>query len=211
MRGIFVFTMMIFSSFANAKIDVYGGMYFGDVEWKESYLGNNFEHGSEFFVGHWGAGFGVKPMLTLGAFEIGLVGEAGWVGDTMQRKQTLPAGGTANNRVEYYRVMGGASAGFSFGKSFGIYGDYYSQVENTITFSNTSASNPFRSGDKMKGSGYGVALKYSYFEKAPAYVMYRRLTYTDIQNGGTWINLPSTRYTSQLVVEDVLASAIFSF
>ncbi len=195
---------------AVASLDIYTGMSMGEMTMSETQGGSSYSHASTFFVGHWGFGLGGRWKMDLGDLGVGVLGELAWVGDSTQR--TLA--GTVNNtwnRFESYRVLGGGVVSYNFAKTFVFSAEYYPSVVNTVTFSDGNQDNPFRQNDKLTATGFGVGFTFDYWGNAPAHLMYRRFMYKEVQMAGVDTVLPTSRYTTEVKVEDIFVGVLKTF
>lgn len=190
-----------------AGLKFYGGINAGNYWLNETTGGNNYKHESS-FMGHLGFAFGGKYLIQLGPIGLGIIGELGWQGNSVDRRQT---GSTSSAwyRNEMNHFLYGASIHLGSEK-VALIGEYYPSVQNTISYSDAGGANPWRTNDILRGTGYGIGISYAFWS-TPAYVMYRRLSYKDVQMAGAAVTLPSSRYTTEFLIEDMLMGAIISF
>lgn len=207
MRKIFLILLFLpLSSYASFQL--YGGMNIGSLSMDETSGANSYKHSSTFFVGHWGYGLGSRIKLDLGALKIGVVGDLSWNGDSIERKQN---GVThdATYRQESYRVLAGGTFSLDAG-AFGLIGEYYPYVVNTVTYSDDKSENLFRKNDKFKGTGWGAGFQFAMGAGFYYSALYRQLIYKDIESNGTTLTLPNDNY-SAIRVDDILVSAAKEF
>lgn len=199
------FLVLIFSTPAFATFEVYGGMDVGSYSLSENNAGQNYNHESA-FLGHLGLSIGARYMINLGPFGFGVVGDVGWHGDSVDRKL---AGSIQSSwyRNEQTHLFTGVSARIG-SDNIGLLYDYYPSVRNNITYSDAGNQNPWRNNDVLTGTGYALGFA---IWKIHSFALYRRLSYKDVQMAGQAVTLPTARYKSELLIEDVLAGATFSF
>lgn len=202
-------SLLLFALPTFAKIEIYSGFLIGSAKMDETQSGNSYTHTNTFFVGHFGIGAGTRIKLEIDNFSFGVLGELDWLGDSFDRKQT----GVVNDatyRYESTRLMSGLTSTLRFGY-FGIIGEYYPWVQNTVTYSDEKTENPFRKNDKLKATGYGLGFNIEFGNSGFAYsTVYRRLTYSDVEMSGAQVSLPSGQYSS-MVLDDIMASLRFSY
>ncbi len=204
--ALLVFT---FAQQSMAHIELYGSMNIGASKMDETQGGNSFTHTNSFFVGHWGFGGGGRFKYNIDKFGIGVVTDLSWLGDTFERKQTGGVTTDATYRFESYRLLGGATVSFAIG-SFHLIGEYYPYAQNTVTYSDDKVENPYRKNDKLKATGFGLGFNYEFGSNVGYSVIYRRLTYKDVEMNGASVALPTAQY-SALNIEDIIVSLVVAF
>ncbi len=207
-NAILALFLIAFAQTTFAHIELYGSMNIGASKMDETQGGNSFIHANSFFVGHWGFGGGGRFKYNIDKFGIGLVTDLAWLGDTFERKQS----GVINDatyRFESYRLLGGATVSFGIG-SFHLIGEYYPYAQNTVTYSDDKVENPYRKSDKLKATGFGLGFNYEFASNFGYSVIYRRLTYKDVEMNGASVTLPTAQY-SALNIDDVIVSLVIAF
>lgn len=195
---IFVMSLMI-SSPALASVDLYTGFNIGALTMEEDGVAASFHHAETFFIGHLGAGLGAKFKLDVGNWGLGVVTDAAWIGNTVERTQQSTAS-SATYRNEYYRLIGGLVANYKMG-GLSLCAEYYPFVENTVSFSDEKDENPFRRNDKLKGTGGGLGLSVDLGGIGLYQLMFRRLSYANIQTSGAALFLPTSVYSAPIYTE----------
>ncbi len=115
----------------------------------------------------------------------------------------------ATYRQESYRVLAGGTFSLDAG-AFGLIGEYYPYVVNTVTYSDDKSENLFRKNDKFKGTGWGAGFQFAMGAGFYYSALYRQLIYKDIESSGTTLTLPNDNY-SAICVDDILVSVAKEF
>jgi len=201
-----ILLFLVFES--KASVQLYGIGATGFAKATETNSGNTFSHTNSFFIGHFGYGGGARLGFDLANVTLGAVGELAWVGNSFDRKQT----GVVNDstyRYESIRTILGLSTALNLGP-MKVVGEYYPSVQNTVSYSDDKSQNPFRKNDKLKATGYGLGIGYSFASGFNMAVLYRILTYKNVEMNGTAVTLPNSQYT-EFVFNEVTFGPTYSF
>lgn len=204
----FFVTLFLYPPHASASVDVYLGLNVGSVLMKEENAGTDYNHQSSFFVGHWGYSLGVRPKLDLGKFSLGVIGEVGWVGNSMERKLTT-ATDSSSYRNEFRRGLAGATAALNTGASSIIF-EYYPWVQNSVFYSDNKTENPFRKDDALKATGYGFGFNFGFSNGFASQILYKNLVYKDVTMNGLKITIPNDQFKS-LKVDEITLGFVLKF
>lgn len=189
----FLFMMLGLARSGKASVDVYGTINMGEMQAQEDSAGTNYTNRSTFFVGHWGYSLGTRAKITLGSIGLGLVGELGWIGDSLDRKTSASGISGSTYRNEFYRSLAGASLALQTGSS-AILLEHYPWVQNSVTYSDEKSQNPFRKNDKLNATGYGFGFNFGSSNTSGYQLMYKKLQYKNVMMNGTSVTLPNTQY-----------------
>jgi hypothetical protein len=165
--------IVFFALQASAEFETYFSI---PVDWvsMDEYAGaTTYKHATAFM--DFGLSLGARLGTNIGPLQLGLVGEAGWVGNSVNRTVKSGVGTTSWYRVERYNLISGGYLGLMALGKFGIWGEYYPQYTSNVSFSDGGGANPFRHNNMLYGDGYaaGVALS---LEKVRISFLIRRLT-----------------------------------
>jgi hypothetical protein len=205
---IFIAALFEYIPHAGASVDVYLGLNVGSVLMKEENTGTEYNHQSSFFVGHWGYSLGVRPKLDLGKFSLGVVGEVGWVGNSMERKLTTATDKT-NYRNEFRRGLAGPTVALNTGASSIIF-EYYPWVQNSVFYSDNKTENPFRKDDTLKATGYGFGFNFGFSNGFASQILYKNLVYKEVMMNGLKAVLPNDQF-KLLKVDEVTLGFVLKF
>lgn len=88
--------------------------------------------------------------------------------------------------------------------------EYFPLATNEITYAGNAAINPWRKGDKLTGTGWGVGLSYQLVAQINLYVIYRSFSFFQGKIGGVSVSLPDGNF-SRLSSSAAFTGATYSF
>lgn len=182
-----------------ASVDVYLGLQVGSQLMRESLSGETYNHQSSFFIGHWGYGLGARAKLELGNIGLGVIGEAGWIGNIFERKQS-GSSSSSTYRDGFNRTLGGAHVSINTGPS-SIFFEYYPWVQNTVNYAEEKSANPYRKNDTLKATGFGAGFVFGFNNGLASQLLYRKIQYRNVTMNSVAVTLPNDQYTTPTLDE----------
>jgi hypothetical protein len=179
-------------SSAQAEVQVYTALVGGSTTMKETQVGASYNHESQFFVGHLGGAFGGGYVFTTNVIGVGFKGELAWVGNTVDRKNSASSD-KSSYRFESQRLLSGVTLSLRPGP-VAIDFEYYPWIQNMVSYSDQKSQNPFRKGDDLKGTGYGVGFAFKFFPPMRNFIMFRKLSYKNVEMDGVSKTLPNENF-----------------
>lgn len=195
-------TFLVFSSVCRAEVQFYTALLGGPMSFTETQGASSYSHQSQFFIGHLGVALGGGYVFTAGVLGLGLKGEVGWLGDSVDRKPN-DSSSSVGYRDESQRILGGLLLSFRPGP-VALDLEYYPTVVNYVGYSDKKSENPFRKNDKWNGTGFGFSLAFKFFPPMRNFVTFRKLSYNKVDMSGVEVSLPSSAYSKLEFNEIVL-------
>jgi hypothetical protein len=162
-----------------------------------------YDHSSGFtFLGGSGLGFGYRGGFDFDGIGLGIDAQYGWKDEASGRKAADGSGTNTDYDYQTFRLMAGPYLAAIFSPSFRLLVEYFPVVNSNVHYSDEKTENPFRKGDVLKGTGYSAGFAYHAPSLFSLTVLYRQVTYNDIQTNGVSHKLPDASF-SELVNSEI--------